>query len=237
VITTPLGTQRLTAVRDACLGRRAEPPSTLDLSAHKLFETYVEHRSDHCPPTHSSGGPSGAPGRPRSTIRSSSDELVTAIVTCPGCQCRLVVSHGVSSVTCGECGQAIAPVFQESSPLGVGMSQQQPLGAVAGASHPEPAPPHPPANPSATLDSSSGFLVKCPLCAALLQPPQDSSLAVCGGCHQVIALPGAPASADATPPVIACPSCSRRVQPPPGAPLVSCGACRQVMRVPGYEGM
>ena len=92
-------------------------------------------------------------------------------MTCPGCQCQLVVTRGVSSVTCGECGQAIAPVFQESAPLGVGMSQQQPLGAVAGASHPEPAPPHRPANPSATLDSSSGFLVRCPLCAALLQPP------------------------------------------------------------------
>ena len=158
-------------------------------------------------------------------------------MTCPGCQCQLVVTHGVPAVTCGECGQAIAPVFQESAPLGVGMSQQQPLGAVAGASHPEPAPPHRPANPSGTLDSNSGSLVMCPLCAALLQPPQGSSLAVCGGCHQVIALPGAPASADATPPVIACPSCSRRVQPPPGAPLVSCAACRQVMRVPGYEGM
>ena len=76
----------------------------------------------------------------------------------------------------------------------------------------------------------------CPLCAALLQPPQGSSLAVCGGCHQVVALPATP-SADGIPPVIACPSCSRRNQPPPGAPLVSCGACRQVMRVPGYEGM
>ena len=33
-------------------------------------------------------------------------------------------------------------------------------------------------------------MVKCPLCAAIVEQPPGASLAICGGCHQVIAMPG-----------------------------------------------
>ena len=90
--------------------------------------------------------------------------------------------------------------------------------------------------------------MKCPLCASLLQQPPGASLAICGGCHQVIGMPGAPGPQpnpgyappgqslqNNLPPIISCPACSLQLQPPPAAPLVACGGCRQVMQVPGVE--
>ena len=145
------------------------------------------------------------------------------IATCPKCASQLLIPPGVPTVACGSCGQAISPVVSGGN------------GA--------PAPP-----PGAQAFTR---MVKCPLCAAVLQQPPGASLAVCGGCHQVIAMPGendggnaqphassgvgvADASGEAgMPPIIACPSCQMRLQPPPGAPLVACGGCRQVMQVPG----
>ena len=146
------------------------------------------------------------------------------IASCPKCASQLLIPPGVPTVACGSCGQAISPV-------------------VSGG-HGAPAPPPGP--------EPFTKMVKCPLCAAVLQQPPGASLAVCGGCHQVIAMPGGEngggggqpqasgASSEASalgeggmPPIIACPSCNMRLQPPPGAPLVACGGCRQVMQVPG----
>jgi hypothetical protein len=85
----------------------------------------------------------------------------------------------------------------------------------------------------------------------MLQAPPGASLAICGGCHQVIGMPDAQGDALAMgqdgahgmapdmshqremTAIISCPSCSLQLQPPPGAPLVACGGCGQVMQVPG----
>jgi hypothetical protein len=145
------------------------------------------------------------------------------IATCPKCASQLLIPPGVPTVACGSCGQAISPVVS-----GGNGAPAQPPGAQA-----------------------FTRMVKCPLCAAVLQQPPGASLAVCGGCHQVIAMPGENDGGNAQPhassrvgvdagvgeagmpPIIACPSCQMRLQPPPGAPLVACGGCRQVMQVPG----
>ena len=83
------------------------------------------------------------------------------------------------------------------------------------------------------------------------EAPPGASLAICGGCHQVIGKPDAQGDALARgqdgahgmapdmshqremTAIISCPSCSLQLQPPPGAPLVACGGCGQVMQVPG----
>ena len=146
------------------------------------------------------------------------------VAMCPKCRSQLLIPPGVPTVACGSCGQAISPVIS---------------GQYDNASAPAPAP---------APVSGGGQMVKCPLCAALLQQPPGASLAICGGGHQVIGMPGAPAPQpnpgyappaqspqNNLPPIISCPACSLQLQPPPDAPLVACGGCRQVMQVPGVE--
>ena len=152
------------------------------------------------------------------------------IASCPKCASQLVIPPGVPTVACGSCGQAISPVVNGGYPGG---------GMYPGAGAPPP--PQMPPPPHGNGHGHGGQMVKCPLCAALLQQPPGASLAICGGCHQVIAMPGGGSGGPAgghpePPPLIACPSCSMRLQPPPGAPLVACGGCRQVMQVPGVAG-
>lgn len=150
------------------------------------------------------------------------------VAMCPKCSCQLLIPPGVPTVACGSCGQVISPVVNGS------------YGEAMGAPAPAPAPP-----------SSEGKIVKCPLCGAMLQAPPGASLAICGGCHQVIGMPDAQGDALARgqdgahgmapdmshqremTAIISCPSCSLQLQPPPGAPLVACGGCGQVMQVPG----
>ena len=149
------------------------------------------------------------------------------IASCPKCSSQLVIPPGVPTVACGSCGQAISPVVNGGYPGGA----MYPGAGV-------PPPPQMPPPPHGPRHGHGGQMVKCPLCAALLQQPPGASLAICGGCHQVIAMPGGGSGGPAgghpePPPLIACPSCSMRLQPPPGAPLVACGGCRQVMQVPG----
>ena len=78
---------------------------------------------------------------------------------------QLMIPPGVPTVACGSCGQAISPVTQV--PPGGGA----PAGPRIQAQH-------------------DTRMVKCPLCAAVLQQPPGAQLAICGGCHQVIAMPG-----------------------------------------------
>jgi len=170
------------------------------------------------------------------------------IATCPKCMSQLMIPPGVPTVACGSCGQAISPVVQ--SPTGGQSSQWSGGGEGAGGGSG--------AHQQHMQAAPTGNMVKCPLCAAVLQQPPGAALAICGGCHQVIAMPGSsgggqhggevyaaagggqhqmPGSGAAAmqnmPAIIACPNCSMRLQPPPGAPLVACGGCRQVMQVPG----
>ena len=137
------------------------------------------------------------------------------VAMCPKCRSQLFVPPGVLTVACGSCGQAISPVVN---------------GGYDNVRAPASAP---------TPVSGGDQMVKCPLCSALLQQPPGASLALCGGCHQVIGMPGAPGPQPSPqthlPPIILCPACSLQLQPPAGAPLVACGGCRKVMQVPWVE--
>ena len=137
------------------------------------------------------------------------------VAMCPKCRSQLFVPPGVPTVACGSCGQAISPVVN---------------GGYDNVRAPASAP---------TPVSGGDQMVKCPLCSALLQQPPGASLALCGGCHQVIGMPGAPGPQPSPqthlPPIIVCPACSLQLQPPAGAPLVACGGCRKVMQVPWVE--
>lgn len=157
------------------------------------------------------------------------DERLVAL--CPKCNCQLMIPPDAPTVACGSCGQVISPVVNRGG-YGDGMGAQAPAPAAAPA-------------------RGGGKMVKCPLCAALLQQPPGASLAICGGCHQVIGMPEDPGGGGQNPGdmppdsnhqrdvtlIISCPSCSLQLQPPPGAPLVACGGCRQVMQVPGVKGV
>ena len=94
-------------------------------------------------------------------------------------------------------------------------------------------------------------MVKCPLCAAVLQQPRCVAGRVRGMPTRSSRCRGRTTGERATArelgvgvadaserracrPSSACPSCQMRLQPPPGAPLVACGGCRQVhSQVPG----